>query len=566
MGDGHANPCASCGAEGQRAARFCPRCGAPRPVISAAPRLRAVRARPLLVAALVGAAALLALLAAPAGRWLPSAPQRAGAGLEDATVELGVGPVTGAPRTPELGDDGVALDAPEAADDRGHDQEHQASCRRTDAVRSPCGAVVPVGHDGAAEVVVLREDLIVLATSDELVGIGLPDGLERWRTAPFTGARAVRVADDGDLLVAAVRTGLSAIDPVDGTARWHVAFPQQPSEHSLGWRTMQGPARASDWTTDIAPIPVWAGDGGVLVLDESGRLHAFDRDDGEPRWNRRIGARPTLATSRGLLTVGREGLQLWHPDVAEPRWRRSGTDLRLHPAVRAPGSSRPTPTVAGPLPLTSGRKLIALDGGLVDLRGELRGLPDERRGLSSTGPVHLELLEDLAVIVTWPMADDPDLAATVPPRSKAALVTAFDADGRVRWQQDQVPLPCCVIRSVPAARGRIVLAAAASTEAAPDREDADEVAVMLDASNGRELEVLRRAGGRLAAVSTTSTVWRHTGELIGLDRRTGREAFRASGQITSADPLLLVGSEATIVVHPGEPIAPSDVARPGPRR
>lgn len=371
--------------------------------------------------------------------------------------------------------------------------EPSVTCRRSDRSRSPCGPVLAVGRDASGEIVLARDDLVVIATGDEMVAHGLDDGDVRWRASPFRGARAVRMADDGDLLIAAVAGGLAAIDSVDGTVRWTRAF--------ADGAPMEG-------TTSIAPVPVWAGDGAVLARDPDGRLHALDREDGAPRWvqelGQELGSEPIVTTTRGLVSLGREGLRLWHPDAPEPRWQRSGTDLPLHP---------------------------------------------------ETDDIEVALVGELTVVVTWPGRDSPSAPATV---------TAFDADGTMRWQQNEVALPCCTVRSVLADDGRVVL----SVDGDPvlPRPDArTPTALVLSDWDGRVLETLVRQGATLEALTMTTEIWRTNRELLGIDRHTGREAFRALGTIVSVEPLLLEGPDATIAIRPHGPVAPAEVVRPGSR-
>jgi outer membrane protein assembly factor BamB len=523
--------CRACGTERPRAARFCPRCGAHQSQDADTTRSR--RAGPTIAALAAG------LLAATS--------------LAIATVTGGVSPASETSRTTDIGDALVELDpdarrpdpstattAPSAADPSGRTDvsEPGVSCRRSDRARSSCGPVLPVGDDTVDTMVMLNEDVTVIVSGDDLVAIDLADGGERWRTSPFVGARSVSAANDGGLLIAAVAGGLSAVDVATGAIRWTAPF-TEVTDAATDTTGRQG-------TTSITPVPVWVGDGGVLARDPSGRMHAFDREDGARRWVEPAGAEATVATSGGLLTVGRDGLRLWHPDDPDPRWQRSGADLRLHPVAGAPARARPPEPVAGPLPLTSGRWLVDLEGGMT--------------ALPSAGPVEVALAGELTTVTTW--TDDAEVGAEVADEHQTgahAMVTAFDARGERRWQHDDVPLPCCTVRAVPAAEGELALATA------EPGGTMDPMVLVLDATDGRVTETLRRDGATLEALTATTAVWRQEDRLVGLDRRTGREAFRATGAVTSVAPLLVQGPQQTIVVRAGGPIAPSDVARPGPR-
>jgi outer membrane protein assembly factor BamB len=452
--------------------------------------------------------------------------------VRDAVVELG--PEARAP------DPWPVTTAPSAADPAGSTDasEPAVSCRRSDRARSSCGPVLPVGDDTTDTMVMLNEDVTVIVSGDDLVAIDLAEGEERWRTSPFVGARSVRAANDGELLIAAVAGGLSAVELATGATRWSTPF-TDVTDAVTETTVHQG-------TTSIAPVPVWVGDGGVLARDPTGRMRAFDREDGARRWVEPAGTETTVASSRGLLTVGRDGLRLWHPDDPDPRWQRSGADLRLHPVAGAPARARPPEPVAGPLPLTSGRWLVDLEGGMA--------------ALPSAGPVEVALAGELAVVTIWP--DDAAVGAEVDEEYQSlvrATVTAFDARGERRWQHDDLPLPCCTVRAVPAVDGELALAA---TE---QDGTVDAMVLVLDAADGRVTEMLRRDGATLEALTATTAVWRQADRLVGLDRRTGREAFRATGAVASVAPLLIQGPQQTIVVRAGGPIAPSDVARPGPR-
>jgi hypothetical protein len=410
-------------------------------------------------------------------------------------------------------------------------------CRRSDRARSPCGPVLPAGRDTASKLVVAREEWVVIVDGDELTAFDLGPVLDpaaprrRWRTTPFRGARAVSVADDGDLLIGAVTAGVAAIDLSDGTIRWVRAFSDDGT---------------SAPNTSIVDVPVWLGDRGALARDPGGRLHAFDRDDGTSRWVEDVGTEAVVPTARGLLSIGREGLRLWHPDTPTPRWQRSGSDLRLHPAVSAPARSRPPSPVMGPLPLTSGRWLVDLEGGMVPL--------------PSTGPLDVILAGELTTVVTWPGARRSDAASA----SGRATVRAFDADGSTRWRRDDLPLACCTIRSVPSDGAHVVLSAD-SHDVLPRPTLEESTAVVLAASNGEVVDILQREGATLKALTPTTEVWQPDRQLVGIDRRMGREAFRATGAITSVEPLLLEGPRSTVAILPDGPLAPVDVARPGPR-
>lgn len=78
---------------------------------------------------------------------------------------------------------------------------------------------------------------------------------------------------------------------------------------------------------------------------------------------------------------------------------------------------------------------------------------------------------------------------------------------------------------------------------------------------------------RTAVPEDTATIERASG-LVGLNLRTGREVFRATGRIAALDPQLIAGADqtagsrwdASIAGTAGGPLAPADISRPGPRR
>jgi outer membrane protein assembly factor BamB len=538
--------CTACGTDQPPSARFCPRCGDPR---STDGGTHHVGWRWGLVAGIIGGAVALLVLATLVissmldGDLRAPEPNGTDGTVDDAVVELDRGSAT----TDPAADDATIPDAATATDDTAE----AASCRRSDRGRSPCGPELPVGGDTADALLLVHEGSAVVRLGDVLVGIELPEGSERWRTEAFRGARAVRATSDDELLVASVTNGLVAVDHRSGAIRWTVDFAAVPAD--------DGPAALS--TTSIVEVPVWLGDDGVLARDPTGRLLAFDREDGENRWVQPVDARTTLATAQGLLVVGRDGLRLWRADEPTPRWQRSGSDLRLHRAVGAPAPAIPPEPAAAPLPLTSGRWLVDLDGGLV--------------AVGTAGPVDVVLAGEVTVAVSWPGAPNGDAGTDPGPgegsdedrddaarsdltAGSLATLTAFDATGEVRWQQRDVPLPCCAVRTVPAASGELAVTTRGD-------EAAGEV-VVLDTTDGRVAGLLRRDGASLEALTRASAVWRQDTGLVALDRRTGREAFRATGTVVSADPLVLQGPRSSIVVRADGPIAPSDVARPGSRR
>jgi len=532
VGTTRTSRCTACGTDQPRGARFCPRCGDPQPVGGDPARgRRTVRAAVAVPAAVVVVLVAAFVLGTTLGDGLPERDADATSrSLEDASIDLD--------RDTAVRERSPAREAAAA------EQAPAATCRRSDRARSPCGPGLPVGGDDPEALLLLSEDLAVVRAGNDLVGIDLLEGAERWRTEVFVTARSVRTASDDDLLIVAVASGLVAIEHATGTIRWTASFAAAPSE--LSTRQL---------TTSITPVPVWVGDRGVLAVEPTGRLHAFDREDGADRWVASMDAPSVVATSRGLLSVGRDGLRLWHPDDPDPRWQRSGTDLRLHPASRAPARRRPPEPVAAPLPLTTGRWLVDLDGGMVPL--------------PSPGPVEVALVGDVTVAVTWPEGAPDDGAGAeedrdgdgsgAPAAGQLSTVTAFDADGEQRWQRAEVPLGCCEVETVPSPDGELVLTTPGDPRGSPTR------IVVMDTADGTIGDLARRGGATLEALSATTTVWREDGRLIGLDRRTGREAFRATGTLISVDPLVIQGPERSIVVTGDGPIAPSDVARHVPR-
>ena len=533
VGTTRTSRCTACGTERPRGARFCPRCGDPQPVGGDPARgRRPVRAALAVPAALVVVLAASLALATTLGDGLPERDAEAtGGSLEDASIDLDP--------------DTAVRERSPAREAAAAEQAPAATCRRSDRARSPCGPELPVGVGDPEALLLLREDLAVVRVDHDLVGIDLLEGAERWRTRVFVTARSVRTASDDELLIVAVTSGLAAVEHATGAIRWTASFAAAPSE--LPTRQL---------TTSITSVPVWVGDRGVLAVEPTGRLHAFDRDDGADRWVASMDAPSVVATSRGLLSVGREGLRLWHPDDPDPRWQRSGTDLRLHPTSGAPARRRPPEPVAAPLPLTTGRWLVDLDGGMVPL--------------PSPGPVEVALVGDVTVAVTWPEGVPDGDAGTSDEdrggdgngaRAAGALptVTAFDADGEQRWQRADVPLGCCEVETVPSPDGELVLTTPGDPRGSPTR------IVVMDTADGTIGDLPGRDGATLEALTPTTVVWREDGRLIGLDRGTGREAFRATGSLAAVDPLVIQGRERSIVVTEGGRTAPSAVTHPGPR-
>ncbi len=512
--------CTACGTDRPRAARFCPRCGDPQPVDGDPARGRRKVRGAVAVAVAVPVALVVVLAAsfaldATLGDGLPErAADDFSRSVEDASIDLD--------RDTALTERTPALEAAAA------EQAPAATCRRSDRAHRSCGPELPVGGDDPEALLLLSEDLAVVRLENDLVGIDLPEGAERWRTEVFVSARSVRAASDDELLIVAVASGLAVIEHATGTIRWTASFAAADPE--LPERTL---------TTSITSAPVWVGDHGVLAREPAGRLHAFDRDDGAGRWVASMDAPSVVTTSRGLLSVGREGLRLWHPDAPEPRWQRSGTDLRLHPGSGATAHRQPPEPVAAPLPLTTGRWLVDLDGGMVPL--------------PAPGPVEFALAGDVTVAVTWPEGAPDD------PADSLTTVTAFDADGEQRWQRAGVPLDCCEVTTVPSPVGELVLTTPG------DQPGSSARIVVMDTAEGTIGDLPRRDGATLEALTPATALWREDGRLIGLDRQTGREAFRATGTPVSVDPLVIQGPERSIVVSERGPIAPSALGRPGTR-
>lgn len=109
----------------------------------------------------------------------------------------------------------------------------------------------------------------------------------------------------------------------------------------------------------------------------------------------------------------------------------------------------------------------------------------------------------------------------------AVRVVGVGGDGVRTWESVDLPLPCCDVTRVPAPQGALVLAATAGS------------AVVLDATDGHLLGVLRDGDRTLVGVTHEVTVWRGDGGLVGRDRVSAAEVFRAEGELLAVDPLLL---------------------------
>lgn len=256
----------------------------------------------------------------------------------------------------------------------------------------------------------------------------------------------------------------------------------------------------------VAPR-AWVVDDDVLTLDAAGMLSALDGATGAIRWSSAGMSTEAVITPHGLLVAQRGTLGLWHPQSDQPRWSRSGASLatlRLPSGVRA----------VSPVRLLATRELVDVADG--------RTVP-----IPHGGPSAVRMLGELTLVLRWP-GNGPDLE-----------ITAIGPGGDVAWQQTDLPVACCLAESVFTAGSQIAIGSSTGSSVVLDRDD------------GSIRGWLERDGATLAGVAGDLVVWRDDLGIVGTDRASGREAFRASGRIVSLDPLLLAGPTGLVHVTPG---------------
>jgi outer membrane protein assembly factor BamB len=158
-----------------------------------------------------------------------------------------------------------------------------------------------------------------------LYGVTIADGRPRWSVQPLADPKTTvfQPLVAGDVVISGYTTfgrpisgGVVVVDRATGRERWHRAFPPGSPDEATGFGG--GPV---------------AWEGLVIAASGDGRLHAFDRETGLPRWVlpavRRADGRPqerdwrALALSGSSLVAGSVTGILTMIDVGErqEKWR-----------------------------------------------------------------------------------------------------------------------------------------------------------------------------------------------------------------------------------------------------
>ncbi|SDM22966.1 Outer membrane protein assembly factor BamB, contains PQQ-like beta-propeller repeat [Halogranum gelatinilyticum] len=186
-------------------------------------------------------------------------------------------------------------------------------------------------------------DSVYTTSSDRTVrAFAAADGSRRWETShPTALYRGPRVSDDAVYVCGYDR--LSALDPRDGSERWHYelagSFSSNPvfgdGRLYVGNSSVSTSHRASQYPED---------------------LFALDPDDGSLVWKRdlaeedRLAGRPLLHDGTLYVQLERGGLVALDPDTGETRWRTTLSSQRQQ---------------AKDGPKLAGRTLVATDADLV---------------------------------------------------------------------------------------------------------------------------------------------------------------------------------------------------------
>ena len=206
--------------------------------------------------------------------------------------------------------------------------------------------------------------------SGRLYGVTIADGKPRWSVQPVAAPKTTVFQPilAGDVVISGYTTfdrpiagGLVVVDRASGRERWHRAFPPAPAEAATGFGG--------------GPVVL---DGVVIAASGDGRIHAFDRETGLPRWVLpavvRADGRPqdrdwrALALSGSSLVAGSVTGILTMIDVGarQERWRYAhpeGGSIGLR--IAADAGSVYVPHLGGrlvALRARDGRKLWEIGG------------------------------------------------------------------------------------------------------------------------------------------------------------------------------------------------------------
>jgi hypothetical protein len=491
--------CGGCGGTWEAPARFCGRCGGPLAVVSSSPT-DGRRRRQVVVVAVVSAVAVLAVL-----------------GLASAELRL--------PRF-HTGDPAVSLPgAEEVPDGRALDPDERAAALAPfDPDRITCE---PAGCErwrrsiaqGWFGNVVLDGDQVALAL-DELVGIDLATGVDRWRVPlaaelrgdpdaePVWAPEPPQVSAGAGAIAVANQHGVQLVER-DGRHRWARTFTEGTSLETvlvvddvvvLFHQLL--PSEVEPWEEDPDGAEDLVDD--LHVVEQPWLITVVDAVDGRTRWQHEG---HEGHTQRGLLGDGRHGvavadgadvlvLDLATGEVrftfplAEDGWFWSAGEVIAINDVPPPERlSDDDP--ARPAPL---RFLSAVDGRPIE---GFRGLD-----------LHaFQELDDLLLLFAATLDRDAE-HGTEPDAGPGIELLAFEPGGTIRWQLDLGPAgPACCGTALDLGDGRLLVAADPTT----DR-------VVVDVTTGR---ILERRGPWLPEVDDETGFYQHGPSMLAEHRYGG---------------------------------------------
>ncbi len=358
-----------------------------------------------------------------------------------------------------------------------------------------CGPLILDARERAAALVAVADGVAMLRGT-ELEVVDLPAGTSRWRRPVLAERLPVRLHAAGALVLVVTGRELSAFDVTSGRREWHVRLSNDPTD-----------------ATD--PPLLWDDGTAVLVLTGAGRLSSYELGLGTPRWQRRDVGTLAVATDVALVVSDGTAVRGWSAAHEEPRWEQHRADVELRP-------QRSDRRHGGPLPLLG-------NAGLLDpVDGEVLPLP-------AGGPSRSDAAgQEVTLLLWWPGGGD------------HLTVRAYAAGGELRWELEDVPLPCCLTSVVPGVPSRIGLVAPGHP------------GVVLDLRTGARLATLERAGGSVESIVGDTALWRTSEGLVAEDMATHEVRLRARGSPLSLEPLLLEGPHGVLAVDPvvlsGDPL------------
>jgi outer membrane protein assembly factor BamB len=491
--------CGGCGATWDPPARFCGRCGGPLAVVSSSPT-EGRRRWQVVAVTVVSAVAVLAVLGvASAERRLP----RLHTG--DPAVSL-----PGAEEVP----DGRALDPDERAAALAPFDPDRIICEPAGCER--WRRSVAQGWFGN---VVLDGDQVVIAL-DELVGIDLATGLDRWRvpfaaelrrepdTEPGWMPEPPHVSAGGGAIAVASEHGMQLVER-DGRHRWARTFPDGTyletvlvvDEVVVLFHQLL-PSEGEPWEEDPDDAEVLTDD--LHVVEQPWVITVVDAADGRTRWQHES------HTQRGLLGDGRHGVAVADGEdvhvfdlatgevrftfpLAEDGWFWSAGEVIAVNDV--PPRGRPSDDdPAQPVPL---RLLSAVDGRPIE-------------GFHGLDLHTHQQLDDLLLLFAATLDRDAE-HGTGPDAEPGIELLALEPGGTIRWQLDLGPAgPACCGSVLDLGDGRLLVAAAPTTER-----------VVVDATSGR---ILGRRGPWLAEVDDETGFYQHGPSMLAEHRYGGAGA------------------------------------------